>query len=56
MLPGPASTEGERPPTNPAIRVHLLPPTILLSHVFKSTQKAKVPSTGNGSSLQYSPV
>ena len=65
--PGPASTEGERPPTNPAIRVRLPPPKILLSCVFKSThlygtviylfsEKAKAPSTGNGSSLQFSPV
>ena len=66
-MPGPASTEGERLPTNAAIRVGLPPPTILISCSFKSThiygtatylfsKKVKAPSTGNGNSLQFSPV
>ena len=33
-MPGPASTVGERPPTNPAIRVRFPPETLLLSRRF----------------------
>jgi len=58
-MPGPASTVGERPPTNPAIRLRF---PVLLSRRFTQYyakpqfigKKRNTPSTGKKSGLQLS--
>ena len=63
-MPGPASTEGDRPPTNPAIRVRLSTEADDTSfavaknarHRFIEllfSEKAKAPSTGKERGLQF---